>query len=738
MATDIESALRGLQQVLTNVAAGSTALPSEVQRNASLRDMFGQIQGTSKAYLNLIDDDPVLYDTIIGPGGDYYEEFGQRAVVEFIVMEVKDATRDAVFSEGLAQVAKGLRLAKEQLPLLSTMDILPPERANLAAGPLPGIKAARITIEWLVTAPDMLGNILADRATATVEAILMSSDAVRDRGATLVGVIDPILSAGQVAAMLDAQLTGGVDAILSGGAAAVRLAADAAPGVADILGTGDADVLVALTGAGLIGNILGAGDASVQQFGLGGVVSIEPILGSGAASADIDGSMSGVVAAVLGSGAVFTNPGANVSGWIDPILSAGQTDVQVAAQSAGAVEALLSASAVAVNVQASASANVEAILSSGQAGQPSAVVTGSGVLEAILGAGAASLVVTNDLTGAIDPILGSGAANLTISGAGAGVVDAILSQAAADQVNQADSAANVDPIISAGAASVRATAAATASVDAILGSGAVAAKVQASSAGVIGAILGTGAGVVAGASNEAETDALIARMTVAPTATREGHINTLIKGLKDDGLWAKLDGLWVCAAHDKQAALLNWKSTSFTLPDNAGDTLVDSVGLQSDLGTSDVWDTGFSPANNGVAWDNNGAHVGLWRTKNSGGQMVALVGSTALEIFESAGAVMEGTYNAGAYSSGTVTGFPADGHVLLNAIVGATSDLYFNGSVANTGGNPGGLDAVANVVFANGLMDTIVRVAHLGGDLTGTEITNLYNRLNTFITAVAP
>lgn len=60
-----------------------------------------------------------------------------------------------------------------------------------------------------------------------------------------------------------------------------------------------------------------------------------------------------------------------------------------------------------------------------------------------------------------------------------------------------------------------------------------------------------------GATYEPEASAYFARMAVQPDATRKGHLNTLVSSLKSSGVYAKLAGLYVMAAHDAQAARLN-------------------------------------------------------------------------------------------------------------------------------------------------------------------------------------
>src|SRR5687767_3636611 len=64
-------------------------------------------------------------------------------------------------------------------------------------------------------------------------------------------------------------------------------------------------------------------------------------------------------------------------------------------------------------------------------------------------------------------------------------------------------------------------------------------------------------------SEEAETATLATQMDTdgtAPDSTRRGHINTLIKALKDAGIWTKCDRIYVLAAHESTAARIDWKT----------------------------------------------------------------------------------------------------------------------------------------------------------------------------------
>lgn len=808
MATDIESAFRALKNILSLAAAGSDALPNEVKRNASLRDMFGEITGTSQAYLNLIDDDPVLYDTVIGPAPaadlgldqEYQDEFGQRAVIEFIVSEVNSDRRDAVFADGLAAIAKAMRGARTH-PLFASLDVLAPERANLAAGPLPGIKAVRITVEFLLTAPDMLGNVLADRVTATIEPITMSSDVELERGAALTAVLDPILAASQAEILLDALLASGIEAVLSSGDAVIKLEANAAPGFSDILGSGDSELLIGLTGAGVIGDILGSGVLEPPLTGLGGNMAVEPLLGSGDASATVESAIGGIIGEVLGSGNVFTAPGANLLSPIDPILGSGQTDILVAAQSGGVLEPVGGSGAVAVALQALSGGNIETILSAAQAGQPLAVLSGGGFVADVLSSAAAQAELDGQLAGLFDPILGIGDATLVLGGevsanledflgvgsgtvaanaSSVGQIDPILSEADLGRDIAADAASSLDPVISASQTDILAAIASAPTLDPILGAGdadapakaagngliedlqgagdvashagAVAASsiaplvgsgdgrvlVQASSGGQVGAFLGAGdAAVTSPSSNEAETDALLARMTVAPSAARETNINQLIAGLKTDALWAKLDVLYLFAAHTQQAALLNLKGATFNATNSNTASWTANSGFTGNTLPEATFGllTGFDLSSDRAAAS---GHFGAWYQRAAGGGEGFLMASNFLGMYDLGTLDQTAFINWAGAETGSDAISAAEGHFFGQASFPGSVEMFHSG-VDVSGGSITALSnfGTGELRFMGEAAGGLMKIAHGGDALTATEISNLHTRFDTYLTAIA-
>jgi len=57
-----------------------------------------------------------------------------------------------------------------------------------------------------------------------------------------------------------------------------------------------------------------------------------------------------------------------------------------------------------------------------------------------------------------------------------------------------------------------------------------------------------------------EANALFAAMTVQPSSGRKVTINNTIRALKNSGVWDRSDLIYMLAAHDSQAARLNWKN----------------------------------------------------------------------------------------------------------------------------------------------------------------------------------
>lgn len=128
---------------------------------------------------------------------------------------------------------------------------------------------------------------------------------------------------------------------------------------------------------------------------------------------------------------------------------------------------------------------------------------------------------------------------------------------------------------------------------------------------MIGIGVGVGFGVfLPGPVYDADAVTLFARMTPEPDAARKSAISTLIAALRTAGAWSKLDLFRVLAAHSEQAALLNWKSTSFTATKVATPTFTTDVGFATN-GVDNAIDWGMAPSG-GTQFTQDSAMFGVW------------------------------------------------------------------------------------------------------------------------------
>lgn len=129
----------------------------------------------------------------------------------------------------------------------------------------------------------------------------------------------------------------------------------------------------------------------------------------------------------------------------------------------------------------------------------------------------------------------------------------------------------------------------------------------------------------------AQAAALMARMSAPPAAARAGTIAALVRALVAAGIWQKLDLLYVLAAHDAQAARLNWMGAGYAL------TAVNSPSFVADRGyvggTNAYLASGFNAATGGVAYSQDNAHVSVWDlTEREAGNIIPVGASTGTAV----------------------------------------------------------------------------------------------------------
>lgn len=111
--------------------------------------------------------------------------------------------------------------------------------------------------------------------------------------------------------------------------------------------------------------------------------------------------------------------------------------------------------------------------------------------------------------------------------------------------------------------------------------------------------------------------ALYNAMTTKPTEARSAIIMALMTKLIETTIWSKLDVLYLMAAANAQAALLNWKAPgTFTLAAvGGGATFTTDKGLQGN-GSSTANSTPYNPTTNGVNFKQDDAGIWVWTNLN--------------------------------------------------------------------------------------------------------------------------
>ena len=240
---------------------------------------------------------------------------------------------------------------------------------------------------------------------------------------------------------------------------------------------------------------------------------------------------------------------------------------------------------------------------------------------------------------------------------------------------------------------------------------------------------------------------LFAAMGTQPTQYRKMLYNNFILALQASGAWALMDCIYLLAAANSQAALLNIKSPStFTAtPINAPTFTADRD--YTGNATSQVLDSGFKPATAGGNMALNSAHVGLWcRTDNATGTGAAVGNlNTTLQNKSSALDTAVSRLNAG--STITTNGLPTGSlnHWVANRNNAANYDIWGGGSKAAS--------AIASATTAmSSLSFTMLgrqtaaatyqyngypmSAFHWGGALSDAQVLSVYNALYAFLHGV--
>jgi hypothetical protein len=243
-----------------------------------------------------------------------------------------------------------------------------------------------------------------------------------------------------------------------------------------------------------------------------------------------------------------------------------------------------------------------------------------------------------------------------------------------------------------------------------------------------------------------EAAAVAAAFTTPPDNTRAAIIDTLVGALKTAGTWSKMDVLYVIAAADSQAALINWKNPGTnTLSVQGTCTFTADSGYKSD-GSTGYLDLGSAyGAFTKLVQDS--VHLGGW-----------LAGTTSANWFVWGRFDTNGRYSLGSNTSGSFNGRVSESASnswgTISGGVGGeqcffitrrtsnTTQAYINAtsngtsSTTSEGVGSGNANILRSTTFFAPSTQTC-RCAHFGEQLSGTEVTNTYNAIHAYLQSVA-
>jgi hypothetical protein len=232
------------------------------------------------------------------------------------------------------------------------------------------------------------------------------------------------------------------------------------------------------------------------------------------------------------------------------------------------------------------------------------------------------------------------------------------------------------------------------------------------------------------------------------SAGRKTLVDNLITSLKGASVWTKLDRLWLLAAENSQSALRDIAAAAAATA-TSSPTFTTDRGYAGN-GSSSYIKTGFIPSSAGGNYTQNSASYGFWNrtstTPAGGASPMGVIATQNAYLLPNGGAsTLFARINAGFDASlgstpGTYNGFWSHTRTAAAALA-----VYLNGVSTFTGtssstGLPTEEFYVCCVNAGSATPSSFVTLqfaaVFIGGGLTAQNNTDLYNALQTYMTAV--
>lgn len=225
-------------------------------------------------------------------------------------------------------------------------------------------------------------------------------------------------------------------------------------------------------------------------------------------------------------------------------------------------------------------------------------------------------------------------------------------------------------------------------------------------------------------------------------ATRKGHLNTLVVGLKADGLWTKIDWLLVAGATSLEMRT-NVRAPSKVASAINSPTYTTDRGFTGD-GSTSYLDIGEVYNNTGNQWSQNSATIGVWCNLEAGATGIQphcgntgadrnvirarnTAGNESFNINDSTASILRA--NAGSRT----------GHRAASRNSSTDKRGYVGGSLVTTlSVSSSSVSATNGTVLRGGSVYTSDRISgfYSASDFSDADHTAMHSRLNTYLTAI--
>lgn len=250
-----------------------------------------------------------------------------------------------------------------------------------------------------------------------------------------------------------------------------------------------------------------------------------------------------------------------------------------------------------------------------------------------------------------------------------------------------------------------------------------------------------GIGMMMGSGFPPEAQALFARMSTPPSGARKHQISRLIRSLKQAGVWVKLDVFYMFAAANSQAALLNWKSTSYNAA-NSSATFTADQGYTRGGGAAHI-SSGYQMGNGQSSVASFGCGVSIRAITGSIDPAIGAAQASVSTCHISASLTRSYLTAGAVVDPGVDVGLSGVAHLSL-VKSGAVMSGYRNGLLLGT--KPSNLPSAPPYPFyllatnqsgsAGGIWSGRMAAAYFGSALTADDVAALEAALSTYLTAV--